>query len=73
MNQAVTGGDELGALLDDGASRSLICGVNDKGKVFWAHEGGTVVLDKGEAFGEPLGWFEKAGKIACLPMSQSTG
>lgn len=38
LNESVAGRDKLGALLNDGFTRSLVRGVDDQGKVLRSHE-----------------------------------
>ena len=62
LSERVTGGDEVGALVDDGSSSSLVGFVHDDGEVLGSHKGWDGGLDEIEPLLEPGGGLSDVGE-----------
>jgi len=69
LSERVTGGDEVGALVDDGSSSSLVCLVHDDGEVLGSHEGWDGGLDEIKPLLEPGGGLSDVGEGGDLAVS----
>lgn len=69
LREGVSVGDEVGTLLDGGATGGLVSLVDDDGEVLGAEEGRYSGLDLVEALLEPCGGLRQAGEGGCLPVT----